>query len=56
LTRIGLPEAAKVAVTSKIVGAQIQEYDEEYFYATFGIIDDIERLKVSTEISNSQKR
>jgi hypothetical protein len=38
ITRIGFPEASKIAIYNKVTGSMIANFDEEIWVDTFGII------------------
>ena len=54
ITRIGFPEASKIAIYNKVRGSMIENFDEEIWVDTFGIIGINELQKIRFEIGQSR--
>ena len=54
ITRIGFPEASKIAIYNKIKGSMIENFDEDIWVDTFGIIGINELQKIRFEIGGSR--
>jgi hypothetical protein len=50
ISRIGFPEASKLAIYNKVDGKMIENFDEEIWVNTFGLIGINELQKIRYEI------